>query len=154
MRDFQEIFLSSALSETTRKVRRNLLIFSVTLLMIIKGDLVPTSVEPLGISISPDKQELIPNFLFLVVIYYLVKFFIYMQVDGKLLVYGAQKAEFPDAREQMGYRDFLKHVKTNSKVIIHRHGWSFMWWSLARNSIDIFFPLLVAAFTLWHQINA
>lgn len=106
MRDFQETFLSSALSETTRKVRRNLLIFSVTLLMIIKGDLAPTSVEPLGISISPEKQELIPNFLFLVVVYYLVTFFIYIQIDGKLLVYGAQKAEFLDAREKWGIEIF------------------------------------------------
>ncbi|WP_153020653.1 hypothetical protein [Pseudomonas sp. BMS12] len=154
MSDYQEIFLDSPLSELTRKVRRNLLIFSTSLFMILKGDLVPTSVTPLGITISEEKLNIIPNFIGLIVIYYLVKFFLYMQVDGKLAVYKAHKAEFPDARASMGYKDFMKHVKNNHSSITHRHGLSFLFWSLARNTLDIFFPLAIGCFSiffLWSQ---
>lgn len=151
MSDFQEIFLSSPISEITRKVRRNLLIFSVSLVMILKGDLVPTSVEPLGISISPDKQAIIPNFLGLIVIYYLVKFFLYVQVDGKLFVYRAHKAEFPEARDHMGNKEFLKHIKQNSRSIVHRHGWGVLMWALSRSIIDVFFPLIVGCIAIWFQ---
>ncbi len=117
--------------------------------MILKGDLVPSEIEPLGIVIAPERRYILPNFLSLVVAYYLLKFFIYMQMDGRILVYKANRAEFPEAREILDWREYKRFIQANSKAIINKHGWGFLGWVLIRAVLDVFFPLAVGVFALW-----
>lgn len=153
MSDFQEIYLGSSISELTRKVRRNLLIFSISLFMILKGDMIPTTITPLGITISPDKQSILPNLLSLIVTYYMIKFFLYMMMDGKSLVYRAHKEEFPNERKDLDWKQFNNHISKNYRGIIQRHGWGIFIWVIARGILDVAFPLFTGGFVLWFYYN-
>lgn len=149
MRDFKEIYLDSHLQSITLKVRRNLLICSMVSFMMVKGDLAPTGIPLLGIEIAPEKIEIIPNILNLLVWYYLIKFLVYMHMDGKLYAYRAYKSEYPENREAMSHHKFTKLMRDLSKQLLEKYGLSTFMWISVRSLIDIVFPILIASFSLW-----
>ena len=69
--------LQDPLCETTRKQRRNLLLFSVIGIVIAKARIIPTEISALGIKFSHGDSESLLNILSWVIIYYLITYIVY-----------------------------------------------------------------------------
>jgi hypothetical protein len=73
--------VSDALSEITRKERRNLLAASVVAIAASQLGLVPTKVAALGIELNPPAQQAFLLLLCSVVVYFLLAFLVYSAGD-------------------------------------------------------------------------
>jgi len=67
--------------EPTRKSRKNMLIFSVLVVLYLKTALRPNEINSLGIKFTSETQNTIILILFAFVIYYLIAFLIYTITD-------------------------------------------------------------------------
>lgn len=73
--------LVDPLRDVTRRERRMLLVINVVLLAIVFGDLVPTRVEALGISVSQAESNWLVILLLSVDLYLVMAFWIYATAD-------------------------------------------------------------------------
>lgn len=99
------------LSEVTRRERRLLLIVDVVLLAIVLGNLVPTQVQALGISVSKAERGSLLLLLMSVDLYLLVAFWIYGRAD--LTAHAEDTRIF--IRERA--RAILTHASTSESVL-------------------------------------
>ena len=81
--DIKLKWLEDALSESTRKARRNLLAIGGSAIFLIKGELMPSKISALGISIESVQKETILTALLVLSSYYFIKFYLYAFVDGE-----------------------------------------------------------------------
>lgn len=148
MDDLKEALLSSPITSLTRRVRRNLIFASITLVLVVKGKMVPTKIEPLGIEIPESNIDLLPQIIWLITLYYLVKFFIFSQMDGRLNIYKAYKLEAYEFDASREWKDLMQEMSLRSKSLIRKYGLGAYIWSFARSGIDIFLPTIVALYAL------
>lgn len=94
-------FLGDPLSDVTRKERRNLLLASVTGLLVETTGLVPTHISALGIEFSPPAQSAFVVLVTLTVVYFI----------GAFVIYGA--SDFFVWRKR--YYDYLVAVEVESR---------------------------------------
>jgi|GEM_PF-6924309 len=67
--------------EPTRKSKKNVLIFSVMLLLYLKTSLRPSEINSIGIKFTSETQNTVLWLLFSFMIYYLISFLIYAITD-------------------------------------------------------------------------
>jgi hypothetical protein len=81
-RDLGAIHWADRLSDSTRQERRILLAVSTLGLVIIRGGVIPTRIEFLGVDLSTDNQVFLFRTLAAVIGYFLVAFVMYAVVDN------------------------------------------------------------------------
>ena len=153
MEDLRLIWLENHLTEPTRKARRNLLLSSGISLVLIKGQLVPTKISALGISIDKVQQDTIFQSLLFLVIYYFVKFYVYSFIDGEKQSYLNTKAVLGDDLPE-NYSEIAKLYTLKSRGKYKEIGTKIFVWSLLRMSIDLTVPLIVGGYAFYNLVNA
>jgi hypothetical protein len=78
--------LREPITDTTRKVRRELLISSAVGIVVVYAGLVPTKIDALGITLSPSNQASFRYVIAAVVLYFMVTFIIY--VSSEIIAWG------------------------------------------------------------------
>ena len=116
--------LKDPLHQTTRKVRKGLLLSSIIGILIVKMDLVPTRITALGIEFSQSDQESLLSMIALLVAYYLINFVIYLWTEfaswkiavasnhaeldhQRELDHIESKADSRGVRDQLSYKTFI-----------------------------------------------
>jgi len=153
MDDIRLHWLDAHLIEPTRKARRNLLLSSGISLLLIKGQLVPTKISALGISIEQIQRETIFQALIAVTVYYFLKFYIYAFLDGEKQSYLAKKIVL-GAKLPENYKDIDKAYRSERKGKHEEVGIRIFIWALLRIGIDFTIPLIIGIYAIYHLIKA
>lgn len=153
MEDYRSTLLGEHFTEPTRKARRNLLLSSGISLVLIKGQLVPTNISALGISIDKIQRETIFQALLVLVVYYFIKFYVYSIIDGHNQSYLNKKAflgedlptKFGEIQKLYTLRSRGQHKEIGTRLLI---------WVIIRLSMDYIVPIIVGGYTLYHLLKA
>lgn len=153
MDDLRLIWLESSLTEPTRKARRNLLLSSGISLVLIKGQLVPTKISALGISVDQIQRDTIFQTLLILVIYYFVKFYVYSFIDGEKQSYLNKKAVLGEDLPKT-YNEIQKLYTLKSRGKHKEIGTKILIWAMLRLGVDFTVPLFIGGYTMYLLANA
>lgn len=149
--------LRDPLDQTTRKVRRNLLLSSMAGILIVKVDLVPERIIAFGIKFSESNQESLLLIISGVIIYFLLSFIIYLTTeytswqlaitaeklgDPQTLQTVKEKVTEADGNTSKAYFATAEHIindmrKTGGKMLS------------IRMSIEAIIPIVVSIYSLF-----
>ncbi len=152
MEDVRLNWLSDYLSEPTRKARRGLLLSSGISILLIKGQLVPTKISTLGLSIDQIQKETILQSLIAITVYYFVKFYIYSFIDGEKHLYLNKKIVLGDDLPK-NYKDIDEEYLKKTRGTFRETGVKVLVLSLLRTLFDFAVPLVAGVYALYHLTN-
>lgn len=147
--DFIEALLKNPLSDHSRRLKRNLLIFAVASIVLVKFGLVPTKIENLGIVFSQENKEALLTILKFVCIYYLVAFYINMYADSSILLLHAMKSTAGDDSEKLSFGLLKRYYYIKGAGSIWKDGKGLLVTGMLRTFIETTFPLLFCLYALY-----
>jgi hypothetical protein len=136
-----QIELRDPLSEVTRAERKILLLVSTVAVLIVKGDIVPSKIEALGIEFSDQNQATLVRGLGLVVAYFVSAFVVYaasdflswrLAVRNALIDWHRERQRLPE--EERRLPEELRHLfRTSFRLLYSARTPAMGWTFLARN---------------------
>lgn len=143
--------VADALTEVTRKERRNLLAVSALLIALTFGGLIPTEITALGITFAGRQRTALLLLLTGTNIYFLIAFSLYARAD--ILAWDSDLRAFLRERAKISYaRAVAKAERTGEQVDeaeeAFLHEWPYERAFTARATFDVWFPLIFAALAI------
>lgn len=139
-------FLSDPLSDVARKERRNLLIASITGILIATAGLVPKHISALGIEFSPLAQNAFVILAALVVVYFVFAFAIYGISDFFIWRKKYQDYLVAVEAEMQGWTEEDQHYHDELHHYVPRIDWLYNWSkpaAFARIIFEFVLPVIV-----------
>jgi len=114
-----EDYLNEPLNETTRKHRRNLLIFSLIGIVTTKANLFPKKIQALGIELDIADNEKLLIILSFVIIYFLSTFIVYFYSEFYTMYF-----KIISQREELQRREERERLPYYTWILFRRLRWT------------------------------
>ena len=140
--------LEHHLSDATRSARRNLLFVCVVSYLLIRGELVPDKIDLLGLNLGQVQHQTLLQVLFALLVYYVIKFYLYMYIDGELQVHKANEALLGEHSFE-NWVQFAAALKKKQRDLYGQVGGKALVLVILRAAIDSTLPLFAAIYALY-----
>jgi hypothetical protein len=144
--------LREPLHETTRKIRRNLLMTSVIGVVVTKVGLIPTKISVFGIEFSYSNQQALMMLLAVIIIYFGVSFLVYVYSELSAWKVLLASKDLEEVREQMNNAETVifgtvstERIDTQTKFLSKQTQPVF----LLRLLIEVGVPVLLASYSCY-----
>lgn len=144
---FRQRFIEDGMRPSTRAARRNLLLVSVVTYLLVKGQLIPSEITFLGLKIGDLQEKVLLQTLLALLVYYFLKFYLYMWIDGELQVTRAYESLIASDSIRT-YREYKKAQKEAAKSAFRELGLSGLIVVIARLGLDNALPIFGALYAV------
>lgn len=153
MSTFRQKFIDDGMRHPTRAARRKLLLSAVITHLLVKGQLMPLEIAFLGLKIGNLQEKILLQTLLVLLIYYLIKFYLYMWIDGEIQITRAYESLIASESTKT-YQEYKKAKKESEKAAFGNLGLSGALMVFARVILDNKVPIIGALYAIVLVIDA
>ena len=147
-------FVDEIFKDITQKKRKFLLVYSLILIAVIKGEVVPSKIPSLGIDLSLTNQNSLLLFLGVIVLYFIIGFAIYSLSDyfSWKINFISSVAEYFRETGELSHEEAMGGIIApgyNTEKLVYRNKFAL----IAKAIFDFALPILFGFYSLFVLYN-